>query len=129
MSLSADDAIEIHELVARYAHLIDGKAFRELGLVFADDATFDASDFGRPPRTGIDAIIDLMAHEHGHPLAHHSTNVVLEGRSDGSVDVRSKGLAVLQDGSLRSLTYEDVAIRTMEGWRIQTRIARAMRTI
>ena len=120
-SLSAEDVQQLHDVVALYAHAIDRRAFHELSKVFTYDAVFDASDFGRPPCSGIAALIELMTTEQNHPLAHHSTNVVLEPQEDGSVHVLSKGLAVLADGRVQSLMYHDIAVPTSTGWRLRIR--------
>lgn len=127
MSLAINDVLAVHELIARYGHSIDRKVFEELATVFTEDATFDASDFGRPARRGINQIIDLMTHERHHPLAHHTTDTALEAVSNTTARVRSRGLAVLHDGTVRSLLYDDLAIRTPVGWRLSERTATAIR--
>lgn len=123
-SLSAEDVQQLHDVVALYAHAIDRRAFHELSKVFTYDVVFDASDFGRQPCSGLAAVIELMTTEQNHPLAHHSTNVILEPQQDGSVHVLSKGLAVLVDGSVQSLTYHDIAVPTSIGWRLRIRTCR-----
>ncbi|TAM65170.1 aromatic-ring-hydroxylating dioxygenase subunit beta [Mycobacterium sp.] len=58
-----------------------------------------------------------------HPLAHHVTNVVVYEDAWGAVRVRSKVLGLRNDGSVGSVTYDDVVERRDEGWRMIKRVA------
>lgn len=56
-----------------------------------------------------------------HPVAHHATNIVVLEDPDGTVRVRSKGIGVGPGGRVGSVTYDDVAVRTGDGWRLASR--------
>jgi hypothetical protein len=62
-----------------------------------------------------------------HPLAHHSTNIVVREEDDGTVRVLSKGIGVGAGGRVGSVTYEDVVVPTDDGWRLASRIAKLRR--
>jgi hypothetical protein len=116
------DRLEIHELLARYGHLLDERAFERLGEVFTPDVRYDATDFNRPLWKGLAAVIDGMREDTGHPVAHHSTNVILGApEPDGSVRVLSKGPGVGRNGRVGSATYQDVVVPTADGWRVASR--------
>lgn len=125
--LATADVLQLHELVARYAHIIDRKEFADLAEIFTEDATFDASDFGRPACSGVKELVALMSNESDHPQAHHATNVVLDPCDDDTARILSKGLAVLASGRVQSLVYYDLAVRTPAGWRLRSRVATAIR--
>lgn len=122
--LDITDRLAIHELLALYGHLIDDRRWSDLGLVFTDDAVFDATDFDGPRTT---SLAELREHWSGneavHPLAHHATNIVVTEDGDGTVRVRSKGIGVGRGGRVGSAVYDDVVVRTDAGWRLQQRTA------
>ena len=62
-----------------------------------------------------------------HPLAHHTTNVVVLQDDDGTVRVLSKGIGVGEAGRVGSVTYRDVVVRTEAGWRFASRTAELRR--
>ncbi|MEU1013552.1 nuclear transport factor 2 family protein [Streptomyces sp. NPDC005890] len=80
-----------------------------------------------PSRPLLDMYI-AAAHRHGSdgPLAHHVTNVIVREDGDGA-RAWSKGMALNQDGSVASVTYEDQLVRTRQGWRIRHRKISARR--
>ena len=61
------------------------------------------------------------------PLAHHVTNVVIAEVDDDTATARSKGLGVLEGGTVGSVTYVDTVRRGVDGWRISDRIVLARR--
>jgi hypothetical protein len=61
------------------------------------------------------------------PVAHHVTNIVLTETGPDEVTARSKGLGVRSDGTCGSVTYDDLLVRTPDGWRIRRRRVRARR--
>jgi hypothetical protein len=124
MTLDATDRLAIHELLARYGHVIDDRQWDDLGLVFTPDAVYDASDFGKAVTR---SLTDLREHWTSdaaeHPVAHHATNIVVREDEVGTVRVRSKGLGVGRGGRVGSVVYEDVVVSTDDGWRISHRRA------
>jgi SnoaL-like domain len=122
-ALAIADVVELHELLARYGHLIDERVFSRFGEVFVPDVVYDVSDFGVPVIRGLAELIDFMATETRHPLAHHSTNVLLTLRADGVVGILSKGIGVRHGGRTSSVTYLDQAVKGPDGWRLTSRKA------
>ena len=128
--LDLADRLAIHELLGLYGHLIDDRRWDELDRVFTADVVYDASDFGMPVTRSLGELVAEWTSEAGmarHPLAHHATNVVVEEAPDGTVRVRSKGLGVGTGGRVGSVTYDDVVVRTGDGWRLAWRTARLRR--
>ena len=96
--------------------------------MFTEDALYDVADFGAGVHYGAAAIGRLWAApEAKHPLGHHATNIVITEGADGRALVVSKGIGVRATGSVNSVLYRDVVIRTPAGWRIVERIATARR--
>lgn len=123
-ALAVADRLELHELLARYGHLLDEGRFDRLGEVFTPDVRYDATDFGGPVWHGLAQVVAGMRDHPAHPVAHHATNVVLSApAADGSVRLLSKGPGVGRRGRVGSATYEDRAVRTGEGWRLASRTA------
>ncbi|MFJ4948043.1 nuclear transport factor 2 family protein [Streptomyces sp. NPDC088760] len=134
LSLTTDDRLEIHEVIALHGHLSDAGAYERFDEVFTCDLVIDAGDLGLaqlPARDPSRPLLDLYiaaAHRHGSdgPLAHHVTNVIVREDGDGA-RAWSKGMALNQDGSVASVTYEDQLVRTRQGWRIRHRKISARR--
>jgi hypothetical protein len=56
------------------------------------------------------------------------TNVVISGEGDGLVTALSKGLMLMADGTLSSVTHLDTLRRHDGGWRISRRVISPQRT-
>ena len=124
MTLSADDRLAIHELLGLYGHLIDQRRWDDLAQVFTEDMVFGATSFGQEVTTSRQELIERWRTDLSmHPLAHHVTNIVITEDSDGTVRVLSKAIGVGRKGRVGSATYEDVVVRTPEGWRLSRRVA------
>lgn len=122
--LDLADRLALHELLHLYGHLVDDRAWESLDLVFTADAFYDARDFGMPVTRSLAELVAEWTSEEGmrrHPVAHHATNVVVSEDADGTVRLRSKGIGVGPGGRVGSVTYDDVAVRTTEGWRLAAR--------
>lgn len=121
--ISTADRLEIHELLALHGFLADERRFDELDQLLVPDAVYDVTDFGLGRVTGLDAIRGLWdgGGTGDQPAGHHVTNVIVTERADGSVGVRSKGIAVMPNGAVGTVVYEDVVTRTDQGWRIAVR--------
>ncbi len=120
--ISTADRLAIHELLALHGFLADERRFDELGLLLTVDAIYDVSDFGLGEVVGLDAIKVLWRGGSGEaPAGHHVTNVIVSEDEDGTVRVRSKGIAVMAAGAAGTVVYEDVVVLTPAGWRIAVR--------
>ena len=122
MPLSIEDRLSIHELISLHGHLTDNRQYERLRHLFTDDAAYDVSAYGFGVVQGLEALTELFVQRPGdQPVGHHVTNVVV-GPGDGSMArVRSKGLAVMADGTAGTVTYDDVVVRTEAGWRVSRR--------
>jgi hypothetical protein len=122
MPLSVEDRLSIHELLSLHGHLADDRRHGQLHLLFTDDATYDVSAYGIGLVRGLDALTELFSQRPGRqPIGHHVTNVTVGQHDDRTATVRSKGLAVMSDGTTGTVTYDDVVVRTEAGWRISRR--------
>lgn len=120
--ISTADRLEIHELLALHGFLADEGRFDDLDELLTVDAVYDVTDFGLGRVVGLTAIRSLWEGGSGEaPAGHHVTNVIVTEHSDGSVRVRSKGIAVMSSGGSGTVVYEDVVTRTADGWRIAVR--------
>jgi hypothetical protein len=116
------DRIRIHELINLHGHLVDEGEFGRLGELLTDDVVYDVSGLGGGQLVGVQAIEDAgRALGHANPLGHHVTNVVVVKIDSDQAWVRSKGLAVMSNGSTGSVVYDDELRRTGQGWRIAIR--------
>lgn len=127
-TLSAEDRIDIAELISLHGHLFDAGELDRLDELFTADIVYDLTDFGQRPLRGVAAIRDAaLAPGASNPVGHHVTNIVVTQGGDGLVRVRSKGIGVNADGTTGSVTYEDRVIRGDQGWRISHRTVLARR--
>jgi hypothetical protein len=123
-ALPVADILALHELLARYGHVIDERQWDRFADVFTADCHYDASDFGMPVWDGLAALTDGMRGSDAHPVAHQATNIVIGApEADGSVRILSKGLGVGVRGRVGSAVYDDIAVRTSDGWRLSSRVA------
>jgi len=122
MTLSADDRLAIHELISLHGHLADDRRPADLDLLLTEDASYDVSEFELGVVTGLPALRALFEAAPGvQPLGHHVTNVLVTEAPDGTIAVRSKGLAVMSNGATGTVVYDDVVTKTAAGWRIARR--------
>ncbi|GAA0300077.1 nuclear transport factor 2 family protein [Streptomyces turgidiscabies] len=128
MAFTVEDRLTVTELIALHGHLVDEGHLDRTAEVFTADVAYDLSDFGQGLVTGLAALNDAsLALGPANPVAHHVTNVIVTEESDGRVRARSKGLAVMADGTCGSVTYDDTVVRTVGGWRISCRKVSARR--
>lgn len=129
MSLALEDRLAIAEIVSLHGHLVDDGSLERLDELFTAEVVYDLTDFGQGCLVGVEAIREAaLALGAANPVAHHVTNIVITESADGQVRVRSKGLGIKSDGSCGSVTYDDIAVRVRDGWRIRRRKVSARRT-
>jgi hypothetical protein len=123
------DRLEIQDLIARYAILIDGQRFEELDELFMPGARIDFSTFNGPVgslaeiKTFLASSLPFFTrtqHMMGLPMievagdtAHARTscnNPMISTKRDGSTSVWLIGL-----------WYDDDLVRTDDGWRFSAR--------
>jgi hypothetical protein len=99
---------------------VDDADWDRLTDVFTSGGVFDLEAIGRGVATGTEQLRSCFA-QLDHPLAHHTTNVVVEESGDASARVRSKYLVVFADGRTGSGEYRDDVVAGPDGWRISRR--------
>ncbi len=121
VTISTEDRLAIHELVALHGHLMDEGTLDRLSDLFTEDVVYDLSPLGGSILRSV-AEVREVAEQLGsrNPVAHLVTNTVVTAEGD-QVAARSKCLGVQRDGSVGSGTYDDVLLRTPLGWRISSR--------
>lgn len=128
MPIPPEDRFAIYELLSLHGHLMDNGDLDLLDTLFTADISYDLTDFGFDVLSGFAAIREstLMLGA-GNPVAHHVTNIILEEIGPDTVRARSKGIGIGVDGKTGSVVYEDVILRTGDGWRISFRKVLARR--
>lgn len=122
--LDPGDVLAVHQLLAVYGHHLDDGEFARLAEVFTPDATVVFVGRDLPAMEGIDAIVAFFAGAAG-SSAHHATDLVVR-EEHGAVHVRSS-LVVPYTRPEHDAhrwyggSYDDVVVRTDDGWRIHRR--------
>jgi len=114
------ERLAIEELLSRYVHLVDDADWDRLDEIFTPDGVFDLTAIGKGVPEGLDELRVCYAGL-DHPLAHHTTNIVIEPAGPGAARVRSKYLVVRADGMTGSGEYHDEAVSGEAGWRLRRR--------
>ena len=129
MPFTNEDRNVITDLISMHGHLTDRGELDRLSEVFSDDVIYDVSDLGGTAIGGLDSLIAAaVALGDNNPIAHHVTNVVVSQVDEDHATALSKGLGINADGTIGSVTYEDLLERTDLGWRITHRSVRLRRT-
>ncbi len=119
MNLTADDAWQIHQLLARYGHAIDDRDWAAFRQLFVAEAVMDYTQVRAPGVLhGIEAILGYF-HTANHPAAHHVSNIVITALEPGRAHVRSKWFAPFSRPSHQPKrwaggNYVDILVRTDE---------------
>ena len=110
--LTADDYAEIQQLYARYAWSVDthDKNGATYATMFVPDGEFFLN--GERQAAGSQKLAEMMAGKPGSP-SHVTTNIMIQPTPDGA-----RGFAYL---GVSGGTYEDVLVKTREGWRFKQR--------
>lgn len=125
--LDPADAEAIRGLAIRYALGLD-KFDLDLALsVFTTDARFDATEFGLPMLTGLEAIRKFLdGHQQTvlsqmHLVANHLLAAGRENEATGTCYLYEEGRSVEGALSRVQAINTDRYVRTSRGWRIQER--------
>src|SRR5262245_33465603 len=132
--LDALDYLEIEQLVYRYGYALDTGA--DNGFAYADlyapDATFTGTNQGPSGRTyqGRDRLAALArgGKRHANFVSHYVTNVVIEPAPGGAVGRTYVGILDIGNGGNGAKSrvdhgglYNDVYVKTPQGWRLRSR--------
>lgn len=123
MPLSAEDKLDIHELMARYCHAIDFGDWAALPNIFSEDGGFEVAAMsleveGLP---ALDAFFRKSLEENPN-IVHISTGTICDG--DGQSATASSYLQIINraENTLFAVgRYQDTLVNTNKGWRIQRR--------
>jgi hypothetical protein len=126
--LNADDRWAIGEILSLHGHIFDAGQLDRLDEIFVPEVVYDMSAVGIKAFEGIDAVRSAAAGlgDRG-PIAHHVTNVVISSDHHDVVTARSKGLMLMGNGVLESVTHLDTLRRHNGEWRISRRIITPVR--
>jgi hypothetical protein len=114
------DKEAIERLIFLYGYIIDEQQWDRLDELFADTGSFEIenSDISVD---GLAEIVKFMS-SIKHPLAHYSTNVLIDVEEGADVaTAKTKLFAPRADGTVALGTYNDDIVRTENGWRFQRR--------
>jgi SnoaL-like domain len=121
--LDTHDIVAIQQLMSHYGHLVDAKQWPRLDEIFADEGVFDVTAHQAGRHEGLPAVIAFFERA-SHPPAHHSTNLYVYEEA-GETRSLSKYAVPSEGGRMFGGDYEDVLIRTTNGWRIKERVVTA----
>ncbi|MBB4684463.1 nuclear transport factor 2 family protein [Amycolatopsis jiangsuensis] len=129
MSFTLEDRWAITDLLSMHGHLVDDGHLDRFEDLFTADVVYDLTGFGQEPLRGVAALRAAgWALGADNPVAHHVTNIVVTAETDDRARARSKGLGIGADGTCASVSYDDVVVRTPDGWRISHRTLTPRRT-
>jgi hypothetical protein len=122
MSLTADDHVQIQQLVTRFGYAVDTGA--NDGAMFADLFTEDGVYGGAKGRSQLAALTRTRPGGVAH--RHFVSNVIVRPTGKGATGTQYEVMfAVGQDGTQSTIArtgrYEDTYTKTAAGWRIQKR--------
>jgi len=121
-ALTADDHVQIQQLVARFGYALDTGAGD--GAMFADLFTADGSFAAATGRAQLVAL--ARARSEGAAARHFVSNVIIRPGERGATGTQYEAVfAVGHDGKQSAIArtgrYEDTYTKTPAGWRIQKR--------
>jgi hypothetical protein len=132
--LTALDYLEIEQLVYRYGYALDTGADNGFGYadLYADDATFTGTNQGPSGRTyqGRERLAALARGGRRGPnfMSHWVTNVVIEPAPGGAIGKTYVGIFDIGNGGNGAKSrvdhgglYNDVYVKTPQGWRFKSR--------
>jgi 3-phenylpropionate/cinnamic acid dioxygenase small subunit len=128
--LEALDVIAIHQLLARYHHLLDDADWDGFARLWRPEATIDyVGSRERTERQGREAIVEWFRQVgDSNPSTHLGASIVVDLKADGAdpVAVRSRFLAPFTRPAhgpkrLYGGDYHDLVHRSEEGWQFAHR--------
>ncbi len=127
-TLRADDRFAIGDVLSLHGYIFDADELDRIEEIFTPEVVYDMSAVGIGVFEGIETVRRAAASmgDRG-PLAHHITNVLISGNEHGVATAQSKGLMLMRDGTLESVTHLDTLRRHDGQWRISHRIITPIR--
>jgi hypothetical protein len=121
-----EDKDEIVDLVHRYSYFVDRRLYDELADLFTEDCVVDYGPGVGPPVHGRKAFRGLFGIGRGFAAtSHHNANVLVSFEDDDRATVRTSVYAWHRSMSGDTPRvwgcYDDVAVRTTDGWRLAER--------
>lgn len=126
MTLSIEDRLTIHEILARLDHAVDASDWDTYLSFYTDDATMDPGF--APPVSGRDAIREFLEATEGNTRGkrHVATNVVVDG--GGNEATARSYLTVIEREDIPRIVatavIEDTLTRHEAGWQITGHVVR-----
>jgi hypothetical protein len=131
--LSVEDYNEISQLYGYYARDVDPGSSRDASWMFTDDGVFNGSggSLGGPIRISgraeLHEFYERIRREHAHGIRHFNTTYVIVGNAQ---EARSSGYMMTVERTAPGAPaivadfgkYEDLLVKTSEGWRFKERI-------
>lgn len=126
------DRDDVFDLTVRYATAIDDHRYQLLTEVFSEDAVLDYGEIGQ--WTGGAEVAQFMeqAHVFAAHTMHRMSNQAIDIDGDtATVRTYVDALILLEDGSGVNPVgyYDDIAVRTADGWRISRRSYTSIRIV
>jgi hypothetical protein len=124
--LSTQDYVDLQQLYARYNMAIDSGDAEAWAATFTPDGVFNNTNRGHDGL--VQFIKDWREKRNGAQRRHWNSNLAYTATNDGA---RGSAYLILLDISVRpaaiALTgiYEDVIVRTPQGWRFKSRVVHA----
>ena len=125
MEPNPSDVVMIEQLLNKYGHLVDARAWDRFDELFTADCVVDYTNV-RAPKVfhGIPEVLEYFRVAN-HPPAHHVSNIWVE-LIDGDHHVHSKFFVAFcgpthDPRRWYGGDYDDVVVRTGAGWRIARR--------
>jgi hypothetical protein len=127
-AFQVEDRLAISEVLSLHGHIFDAGQLDRLEEIFTSEVVYDMSAVGIGVFEGIETVRRAAASmgDSG-PLAHHITNVLISSDEDDVATAQSKGLMLMRDGTLESVTHLDTLRRHDGQWRISHRIIAPIR--
>jgi actinorhodin biosynthesis protein ActVIA len=122
-ALSTQDYIDIQQLYARYALLIDTGDAEGWANTFTPDGVFNNSSRGHDAL--VQFVHDWRDNRRGASLRHWNSNLVITPTADGasgSIYMQLLDISTTQPTATASYRYEDTLVKTAAGWRFKTRV-------
>jgi len=127
-TLKVEDRLVIGEVLSLHGFIFDAVELDRLDEIFTPEIVYDMSAVGIGVFEGIETVRNAAASmgDRG-PIAHHVTNVLISSDEDDVATAQSKGLMLMRDGTLESVTHLDTLRRHEGQWRISHRIISPIR--